>query len=291
MQFILLILITAVCLSMQDIFKKCYSCVSEHKKMGIYTYYLISVLVAMVVFLANYGGDAFFEPKMIPYACGFAVSYFCAVFFTLKAIEVGSLSLTSLIISYSLLIPSLYGIIFLGEKITAIKIIGYVMLSVSLFCVKPGKVELNSNRAANKKMCLYIAIAFVGNGLCSTLQKVYQLESGGRGKSEFMLISLGIVAAAFFVLRLMHRKTERVFLPTAENGGWYGAAVGLCNGIVNWLMMVMASKPASIVYPSVSAGAIVLTLIASKVFFKERHTRIQDFSFVIGVFSIIFLNI
>ena len=290
MQFILLIFTTAICLSMQDIFKKCYSCVSEHKKMGIYTYYFISVLIAMAVFALNLNSKIFFEVKMIPYACGFAISYFCAVFFTLKAIQIGSLSLTSLIISYSLLIPSLYGIIFLNEKVTIIKIIGYLMLFVSLFCVKPGKVELNQNKFANKKMFTYIVIAFIGNGLCSTLQKVYQLKSGGQGKSEFMLISLSIVAAAFFILIITHRRTEKHFLPTRANGGWYGAAVGLCNGVVNWLMMVMASKPASIVYPSVSAGAIVLTLIASKVFFKETHTKIQNFSFVIGVFSIIFLN-
>ena len=56
MQFILLILITAGCLSLQDISKKCYSCVGDNKKMGIYTYYFISVLVTMIVFVLNLSG-------------------------------------------------------------------------------------------------------------------------------------------------------------------------------------------------------------------------------------------
>ena len=296
MQFILLILITAGCLSLQDISKKCYSCVGDDKKMGIYTYYFISVLVTMTVFAVNLSGDIFYEPIMLPYAVGFAICYFAAVLFTLKAIEVGALSLTSLIISYSLLIPSLYGLVFLHEEISTIKVVGLIMLFVSLFCVESGKRDKNGNTkkhdvSINKKWYVYVALAFVGNGLCSTLQKAYQLHSGGRGKSEFMLIALCITAAAFLVLRIVHSDTERGFLPTRTNGGWFGIVSGLCNGIVNLLIMVLSNQPASVVYPSISAGSVVLTIITAKLFFKEKYTNIQNLSFIIGVCSIVCLNI
>ena len=216
MQFILLILITAVCSSMQDISKKCCSCVGDDKKMGIYTYYFVSVLVTMAVFVVNLNGEIFFEPGMILYTVGFAMCYFTATLFALKVIEVGHLSLTSLIVSYSLLIPSLYGLVFLHEGINAIKIVGLIMLLISLFCAKSAKNDKNSdvkkrNVSINKKWYVYVALAFVGNGLCSTLQKAYQLHSGGRGKSEFMLIALCITAAAFLVLRIIHSDTEKNF--------------------------------------------------------------------------------
>lgn len=292
MQFILLIFITVVCLSMQDVSKKCYSCVGTKDKMGIYTYYFVSVLVTMAVFAVNLNSELFFEPLMVPYSIGFAVSYFAAVLFTLKAIESGSLSLTSLIVSYSLLIPSLYGLIFLNEGISAAKLIGLALLVVSLFCMQADKKDKKKGaKRINKKWCVFVAIAFIGNGMCSTLQKVYQLHSGGRGKSEFMLIALCITAIAFLVLRVIHSDTEKGFLPTAKNGGWFGVVSGLCNGIVNWLIMVMSNQPASVVYPSISAGSVVLTIAISKIFFKETHSRIQNLSFIIGVFSVVFLNI
>lgn len=296
MQFILLILITAVCLSLQDVSKMCYSCVDDGKKMGIYTYYFISVLVTMAVFVVNLSADIFYEPIMLPYAVGFAICYFVAVLFTLKAIEVGPLSLTSLVISYSMLIPSLYGLVFLHEEISTIKVVGLIMLFISLFCVESGKRDKNSAAkeygvSINKKWYVYVALAFVGNGLCSTLQKAYQLHSGGRGKSEFMLIALCITAAAFLVLRIIHSDTEKGFMPTRTNGGWFGIVSGLCNGIVNLLIMVLSNQPASVVYPSISAGSVVLTIITAKLFFKEKHTNIQNLSFIIGVCSIVCLNI
>lgn len=291
MQFILLIIITAVCLSLQDVSKKCYSCVDADKKMGIYTYYFVSVVVTMAVFIVNLSGEIFFEPAMILYAVGFAICYFAAILFTLKAIEVGPLSLTSLIVSYSLLIPSLYGLIFLNEEISAIKIVGLVLLFISLFCVESGKSGEKVGNTVNKKWYVYVALAFVGNGLCSTLQKAYQLHSGGRGKSEFMLIALCITVIAFLILRIIHSDTEKGFLPTRTNGGWFGVVSGLCNGIVNWLIMVLSNQPASVVYPSISAGSVVLTIITAKIFFKEKHSNIQNLSFIIGICSIVCLNI
>lgn len=291
MQFILLIFITTICLSMQDVSKKCYSCIEKDEKMGIYTYYLVSVLVTMLVFMINLNSEIYFEPIMLPYAIGFAFSYFAAILFTLKAIEHGSLSLTSLIISYSLLIPSLYGILFLHEELGGIKIIGFVLLLISLFCMEVNKKSVKNDKGFNKKWCVYVIIAFIGNGMCSTLQKIYQMHSGGRGKSEFMLIALCITVIAFLVLRLFHRDTEKDFLPTRKNGGWFGVVSGFCNGIVNWLIMVLADKPASVVYPTISAGSIIMTIIISKIVFKETHSRVQNLSFIIGVLSVVFLNI
>lgn len=138
---------------------------------------------------------------------------------------------------------------------------------------------------------MFVIIAFAANGMCSTLQKIYQMHSGGRGKSEFMLIALTIASVAFLVLRFSNRDTEKDFLPTAANGGWFGVMYGFCNGIVNWLVMLMADKPSSVVFPTISAGSIVLVIAISKIVFKETHSKFQNLGFMIGVFSVVFLNI
>ena len=55
------------------------------------------------------------------------------------ALMLGSMTLTSLIVSYSVIIPCIYGIVFLKEPISICFVIGLLLLAISLFLVNKGK--------------------------------------------------------------------------------------------------------------------------------------------------------
>ena len=73
-----------------------------------------------------------FNLSFVPYSIGFAIAYAVASIFMVLAIAHGSLTLTSLFISYSLMIPTFYGLI-IGDTVGAGFIPGLLLLVISLF--------------------------------------------------------------------------------------------------------------------------------------------------------------
>ncbi len=68
---------------------------------------------------------------------------------------------------------------------------------------------------------------------------------------------------------------------------------GVFNGVVNMLTMAVtfAGVSKSLMFPLVSAGGIVLTWVISPFFYKEKLTTKQNIGMVLGVISIVFLNL
>ena len=56
-------------------------------------------------------------------------------------------------------------------------------------------------------------------------------------------------------------------------------------------MILAVALPASFLYPVQSAGAIIITAIASLVIYKEKLSLFQKIGFVSGVLAIVAFNI
>ena len=279
------IIFTIVGTAIQGYCQKKYSCNSEQNKISIYSFNLMLVISAMLFFVPQIGKEFNINAELLIYSLCFAAAYFCAVIFTIFAIKEGSLSLTSLLSSYSLIIPTMFGALFLNEEFGITKKVGIVILLISLFFIG----NIKKGERVSKKWFVYVGLLFLGNGLCSTVQRLYQIKNGGANKAEFMIIALVMIVVAMIILILVTEK--KVSIPKVKNGGIFAIFCGLANGAVNMLTMIMAKYPATIVYPTISAGGIVLTFILSKFIFKEKLSRNQYIGFVTGIISVIVLNI
>ncbi len=284
MNYILLIA-TALCLALQSITRKGYSNKYTETADSSFIYSFISVIAAILVFVFTPRGDGNIDLSLIGYSTAFAVTFFCALFFNLKAISSGPLSITALINSYSLLIPIVYDMIFLKQFPDTFAWIGIILLAVSLFFI----ANVNNKNRFSGKWIIYVLLSFLGNGLCSTVQKIYQLQSSGANKSEFMLIALSEVAVVSLIILIAKRKNiKKEFKECAP----YAALTGLFNGIVNYLMMVLVIVlPAFLLYPTVSVGSILITYIVSIIIFQEILNKNQLIGFSLGVMSVFLLNI
>jgi drug/metabolite transporter (DMT)-like permease len=130
----LYIFMIVVAISAQHISKKAYS-VRTGGEGGALTFSLGSVSSALLFFVFSSGFSFDFDPSIIPYSIGFGLTYGSAVAFSVYAIKYGPLALTSLISSYSLIIPTFYGIFFLNEETSATLYLGLCALMISLFLV------------------------------------------------------------------------------------------------------------------------------------------------------------
>ena len=284
MDYILLMTIV-LGVTLQQIASKMYG---EKVKGGTYTFTMGTILVALLFFVITSGGKFVFSSSYIWYSVLFAISTSVTLIFTLLAINEGPLSLSSLITQYSLLIPTAYGLIALDEPIGASLIIGVIFLMVSLVLINIEKK--GEEKKITLKWAIYIFLAFVGNGACSTVQKVQQISCAGQYKNEFMIVAyaMSVLVLALFMLRFERKQC----MQDMKQGVGYIIVRGLGLAVVNFLVLVLSNTmPASVMFPIISAGGIVVTFLVALFIYKEKLSLLQNAGLILGIISIVFLNI
>lgn len=282
MEYFYLISIILGC-AFQNIIKKPYTQKTSGK--GVCFFSLLSSLAAMMFFVIISNGFEW-NKGLILYSVGFALSYVVFTVFSLAAVVYGSLSLTTLILSYSLMLPTIYGLIFLDEPIGLGFFSGLILLIISLFLIN----QKNTDISFTAKWIICVFLAFVGNGMCSVVQKAQQMAFNGDYKNEFMILALMIVVLLLSVVVFVKERKE---IKRFAASGWHMAlGAGIANGVVNLFVMILSGiMPVSLMFPLVSAGGIVVTYIVSRFFYKEKLTRKQFVGFVLGIISVVFFNI
>ena len=279
-----LLLITIILgVSLQDVTKKIYN--KSTTLPGTYFFVTLSAFAASIFFVVS-SGKLDFNPEIIPYSILFAASYTAGVVGSVIAIAAGPLSLTSLIVSFSLMLPTLYGLIFLGDPISIGLFPGLALLAASLFLINKRDKDVK----INLKWIISVLFAFLGNGFCTISQKMQQVAFDGAYKNEFMIIALAITVLVCIVMTLTK---ERHILKAQKWSGYsLGLLCGALNGIVNLFVMILSGlMPVSLMFPIISAGGIVVIFIVSQVFYKEKLSKAQLVGFILGTISVVLLNL
>ncbi len=308
----LLLGITAVTVSVQNIIKERFN-----NKVGgsSFLFSALTSLFALIFFLfANlfYEKDFYYDAKLLVPSVCFAIAYASATVFSVLALASGPLAKSSLIISCSLIIPSLYGIFVQDVYINAIKngsatmsealssslsptlIIGTVLLVASLFLINREKKEKEAGeKKVTLKWVIFITLAFLGNGACSVIQTAKTDFLGVKGNANFMLVALTIVVVILTISAFLVKKERPLLKITATKGLAYSAFCGISNGLTNFLIIYLNSHsfPASVLFPVVSGGGLVLVFLWSFFVKKERFTPLQYVGYFLGVVSLVLLNL
>lgn len=266
----------------QSIVKKPYT--QKTNGAGVYFFNTLLSAAALLFFVVT-SSKFSFDISFIPYSIGFAVSFAVSSVFMVLAIAYGSLSLTSLFISYSLMIPTFYGLI-IGDTVSTGFIPGMLLLVISLFLTN----KSDEKAKISLKWIICVFLSFFGNGMCTVVQKMQQIASNGAYKNEFMIVALAIVTVVMLIMSILKERTEIKFFAKV---GWHWAIIcGALNGMVNLFVMILSGKmPVSLMFPLISAGGLIVTYIVSRFFYKEKLTKIQFIGFIFGLMAVVFLNV
>jgi len=282
MQYVLLAVVFLMG-GLQTFTKKQYNVMTETP--NVFFFSAITGFSALCFFWIGNGCKITISSDYMPYSIAFGIAYVVCDVASFFAIMWGYLSITGLVSSYSLLIPTFYGLILLNEKLSFFGIIGIVALLISIYLINDKKEKAKFSL----KWVIALAVSFVGNGMCSTIQKMQQMACAGQYKNEYMIISLGIVTVVSVIMCLIRR--EKVTQKFKACVG-LGAVSGVANGIVNLLVMILTgSIPNAILFPSISAGGIVVGFLIATGIYKERLTRQQLVGYAIGTVSVVLLNL
>lgn len=261
---------------------------SGKKKLGVYTFSLMSILVAIVFYIFTAMGSFEFSPVIIKYAVVYAIGFCLAMIFSILSVRVGPLSLSTLFSSCGLLIPTAYGLIFLNEEISATLIIGLIFLVGAL--VFANKEKKGDEKKITFKWCIFVFLCFLGNGICATTQKIQVLDCAGKYKSEFMILALTFTIVVFIVLMLVNERKD--LAKNIKSGYKLFTVNGVSNGINNFLIIVLSARmPASVLFPLISASVTISTSAVAIGWYKEKLSKAQILGICFGVIAVVFLNI
>ena len=164
-----------------------------------------------------------------------------------------------------MLLPSLLGIAFYNEGITAAKIVSVLLIILALaVTVKKGE---------SKSGTIYYAAIFVLNGFFGVISKIYQSAPFDRvDEAAYMMITGAWSFAISLALLFIVTGKDKRFRP---DGVSVLAMLGC--GTMNYSgnlinLMSLAAIPASVYYPVQTAGIIVVSTLMS-FFTKKKPSR------------------
>jgi drug/metabolite transporter (DMT)-like permease len=276
-----------------SIFKKLYTNRDPHLS-GSFAYTAVVCLVATAVLFAWGGfGRASLFTVMLGVLFG-AVTALQGVT-NMAALQLGPLSYTTVIISFSTLISALSGMLFFGESIGYLQIVGMVLMLASFAMANGGK---SGEKRANLHWLLLCIVAFLATGAIGVMQKIHQSSSFKDELNAFLVIAFAVSALFSGVFALFLRKKERASsAPKIDRANVIGLLFlmlvsGVCGAVNNKLNLYLSGVIDSVVFfPVVNGGGLVLTTLASLLIFKERLRTKQWIGILFGIASVLCLCI
>ncbi|MBQ2708827.1 MAG: DMT family transporter [Clostridia bacterium] len=263
----------------------------KHGAGGLFFNAIICLFAMLFFVLTDKGG--FYFPKEL-WLYGFvSCLMFAAGFYSMYlALQLGSYAISRLISSFSGVFAIVYGLVFLKEPAGVMTYIAFILVFASVFLMnyKTGGKEDGEEKGFSVKWLICVLVALVSNGMIAVLSRMQQLRFENACDNEFMMLSLG---GAFAALMLIGLVTERGKLKQIlKYGMLYGGIAGLMNGAANLVnLATYLFLPISVVTPIRTGLGIVTNFVISVLVYKEKFTRRQLVSAVIGVLALVLLKL
>ena len=178
------------------------------------------------------------------------------------------------------LVPTLLSALVFGEELTLLRILG-VIVAVAAILLMQDKAQ----KEAGGSMLGLIALLLSG-GLSDFMSKLYEELGAPNLKDQFLLYTF-LVALILSVVLCLIRK---------ESLCWQDVLFGVLLSVPNYLstrflLLSLNHLPAVVVFPSFSAGTIVLATLAGILLFKEKLTTRKGLALVVILAALVLLNL
>jgi len=235
-------------------------------------------------------GDETISLPTVLWALVYAAVVFSLQTISITAMKVGAMALTSVCVMYGMIIPSLAGPLFWREPFGVLQAVGICMMLVSLWLLQ-GKGDGNEKTAVSKKWVAMAATAFLLSGMAGVIEKAHQSGTGRDEKSLFVFVGCVLMLALSGAACTVTGKGADV---TADKKALLslGAISGCIIGFYYLTNLTLAGTLDSMIYyPVANGGAMVLTVLAARLIFREPLDRYQIFGTVMGLLGIVCLSI
>ncbi len=295
MQYGVLLILSVFAFSINAIMTRTFQVKMQISKEAINLYQaLFTIVASLAYFTMSFIQGISFSVNIILPAMSFGICFAFASLFSAKSMEMGYMSLSSVIINLSLILPVMFSWIVMRESVKLNAVIGLLLIIVTLVLssINVGKGE----KGDIKKWLLFVLIAFFANGSSAIVQKIYKSDFGEGDLMLFMafsyLVSSLIFGVTYFCENLKYKVkfneqiTKPLMLPIIAIVSGLGSFAG------NGLLGILCDKiNGGILYPCINGGLSIVVAISSFVIFKEKVRKNKIIAICTGVLAIILLNL
>lgn len=254
---------------------------------------LYNVLVA---FFASLGwlvlwlSDFSFDLRVLPYSMLYGIGYSCFTIGMLGALKTGSTSITALVKQLALVGVSIWGFAFWGTEFTLISGVGLVLIVISLaLCLLEKEEKRDGGNVI--RWIVFACLITVGNAGCSIIQRYQQMAFEYQHKNMFMFFGVFFSMLVCIVIALKENKEN---WGTALKRSWMCPALTGCSSALSnvfILLLVRHQMSSTIIYPGVAVGGLMITILISLLFFRERLRFMQWCGIAVGSIALVLLNL
>lgn len=247
--------------------------------------------VAAFLFMLAFGfwQISFHLPTLL-FGISYGVLLSVSMYAGYEALRRGPMALTSMLVTFSVIIPFLWGIFAKGEVLSLWQKIAIPLFVSALLAINADKLKKRGEEHTSYGVWLFfVALTFLANGIGSVLQTEHQTLFRGEHQTELTLYTMGFCALVYSVL-LFAKASPAAVLATKKKG------VALLSGVANALVtlltvMLAATENASVLFPMISAGSALGVLLCGKFLFRERLKINHYAALVLGVTAVVLLKI
>lgn len=268
---------------LQFFFNQKYESETGNGRKASMWFILLSNAVGLFILLVVNGFKMEFTPFTLLIAFVASVNMLLYNICSMKALGKINLSLYSLFSMLGgMVLPFSAGIFFFDEDFTLGKVLCLVTVIISLL--------LNVKKGESKGGIIYYAGIFIFNGMSGVISKFFQAlpyEKTSEAAYSVWSALLTVIFAALALLIMYKDKTK----PNLKAVLW-GSGYGILNKIANLLLLIaLVHLPASVQYPMVTGGVMIVSTLLS--YFTPKKPGCREIISVVlsfaGIIALIFL--
>ena len=219
------------------------------------------------------------------------ISFQCFYVFAFKT---GAVSLSTTIVNFGVTLPIIYSIIFLGEKVTTFKIIGFILITIALILLPSGDKKPNAKGIkTTKRWFLFVIAATLCTGATNVCQNVFASSNFSNEKEVFTALIYAFASIFCFILLPIFKSKIKTPLYKSDIKTNVGLIlIGLVLGVYNLLVVsALTFIPATVYFPTTSGLQILTAVIVTSITFKEIPSVKQLIGIAVTVAAVVIINI
>ena len=257
---------------------------------GTYSYTLAG-LIAFVMLL--FDGMSGFSLSAVGISALGAVSLAVSLFCSIEALKSGVMVLAAMAGSAGLLLPCIAGIFMFNEPTKPMQFIGIALLIFSGWLLI-GYSKEQTGSFTPRTLLLLIG-SMLSNGSVMLAQKMFSKYLPDTSVSIFSFLTFGLIGIGMFiglVPSLLSQSGRAKIAAVPKPVFLYGTISSIILLAINQLATLAGRNvPSAIMFPINDGGATIITAITAAIFFKEKLTVRSVCGLILGIGSLIVINL
>lgn len=208
----------------------------------------------------------------------------------IKALSVGNVSITVLLVNFAVIFPILVSALVFHEPIGFLQYIAMALIAISFII----STDFTKREKSTVKWLIPAIFAVLSNGMNNVVQKLFATRYTDP-KFTTSYVAWGYIFATVFsvILYVIFACTGRKkTFPNKWNMIGYSAATGIILGVFQFFNTQGAARiPGTIFFPTYAGAAIILSALSGVVLFRDKLTKKQICGIACGTAALVLMNL